>query len=77
MCKITKKYDSVPEQLELFDIDQISSGVWTVKEVAAYLKVSAGHIYNLISKGRIPFRKRDGIIRFIPNEIFNWLNGGV
>jgi len=60
----------------VFENYPISSGVWTVKEVASYLTVSIGHIYNLVSKKKIPYRKRGGILRFIPQEIFDWINEG-
>ena len=55
-----------------FDYDIL----WTVKEVAQYLKVSKGHVYNLSSRGEIPLRKRDGLLRFRPDEIAEWVEEG-
>lgn len=52
------------------------ANLWTVCEVAAYLKVSIGHVYNLVSQDRIPYRKRGRLLRFLPDEIFAWLEGG-
>jgi len=50
----------------------------TAKEVADYLKVSEGHIRNLVYKGNIPFLKIEGVgLRFDKLEIENWaLEGG-
>lgn len=56
---------------KLFDIQ-----IWTTDEVANYLKVSKGHIYNLVMKRKIPFRKGKGRgkLYFIPQEIYDWIN---
>jgi excisionase family DNA binding protein len=51
--------------------------VWTVEDVAKYLGVSIGHVYNLKAEGKIPYRKRGKLLRFLPNEILAWLEGGV
>ncbi len=53
-----------------------SRGIWNVQDVAQYLNVSVGHVYNLKSKGEIPYRKRGKLLRFIPSEIFDWINEG-
>jgi len=55
---------------KLFDIQ-----IWTIDDVANYLSVSKGHIYNLVSRNEIPFRKRGkrGKLYFIPQEIFDWI----
>jgi len=57
--------------------DNSIAGVWTVKEVASYLRCSVGHIYNLVSQKKIPNRKRGRMLRFIPEEIYNWVYEGV
>ncbi len=47
----------------------------TVSDLADYLNCSKGTIYNLKSKGLIPFIDKKGLgIRFDRNEIDNWLN---
>lgn len=53
------------------------AGVWNVEDVASYLKCSVGHIYNLVCKKQIPYRKRGRLLRFIPQEIYDWVYEGV
>lgn len=49
----------------------------TTKDVSLMLKVSQGHIRNLVSKDRIPYHKIKGVgVRFIQIEIENWLLEG-
>ena len=44
--------------------------VWmTAEEVAAYLKVSKGVVYNLTSNGYLPYYKVGGRNRFLLSEI--------
>ena len=50
--------------------------IWRIEDVAGCLRCSTGHVYNLVSKRRIPFRKKGGLLLFIPSEIFNWINEG-
>lgn len=58
-------------QMKLFDIR-----IWSVSEVADYLKVSKGHIYNMVSDRKIPHEKKGRRLYFIPSEIFNWIKEG-
>lgn len=53
--------------------------IWLVQDVAKFLDVSVGHIYNLTSRREIPFRKRGkrGRLYFIPSEILQWIDEGV
>ena len=46
-----------------------------VQEVADLLGVSKGHIYNLTSRGEIPFYKKGkkGRLYFKVEEIFDWI----
>ena len=41
-----------------------------VCEVTTYKK---GTIYNLVSRGEIPYRKRRGKLFFIPSEVVSWV----
>ncbi len=51
--------------------------LWRVSDLAEFLGISKGHIYNLNSEGRIPSRKKGKLLFFIPVEIFEWvLDGG-
>ena len=56
--------------------NQIPNCLWTVEEVASYLKLSEGHIKNLVTQRKIPFRRKRHILRFVPQEIYHWLNEG-
>jgi len=50
--------------------------IWRVDDVAKFLGVTVGHIYNLASNEKIPKRKKRGILFFVPNEILNWVLEG-
>ncbi len=50
--------------------------IWRIEDVADCLRCSTGHVYNLVSKRKIPFRKKGGLLLFIPGEIFEWINEG-
>jgi excisionase family DNA binding protein len=49
--------------------------IWGVDEVAHFTRYTKGTIYNLVSEGEIPFRKRRGKLWFVPNEIVCWVKG--
>ena len=63
----------VRENNTFFDIQ-----IWLVEDVARFLDVSVGHIYNLTSRREIPFRKKGkrGKLYFIPSEIMQWIDQG-
>ena len=50
--------------------------IWRVRDVAKFLGCSMGHIYNLASDERMPKRKKNGFLFFIPEEILNWVLEG-
>ena len=50
--------------------------IWRVLDVANYLGVTVGHVYNLVSRGEIPHIKKGKLVFFIPNEIETWVLGG-
>lgn len=50
--------------------------VLTVPEVAALLRVSRQHVYNEVSRGRIPHRRVGSAIRFSRRLVIAWLEGG-
>lgn len=50
--------------------------IWRVADVAEYLGVSIGHIYNLCSRREIPYVKKGKQLYFIPKEVENWLLQG-
>ncbi|MFY7992063.1 MAG: helix-turn-helix transcriptional regulator [Bacteriovoracaceae bacterium] len=49
--------------------------IWGIDEVSQFTSYSKGTIYNLVSEGEIPFRKKRGRPWFIPSEILNWMKG--
>ena len=63
---------SVIEQARLFD-----NLIWGVDEVATFTSYAKGTIYNLVSRGKIPYRTRGRKSRlvFVPSEIVAWLKG--
>ncbi len=46
-----------------------------ISELSAWLDTSVRHIRRLISERRIPYHKVGGLIRFVPSEIEEWLDG--
>jgi predicted DNA-binding transcriptional regulator AlpA len=49
--------------------------IWDIDEVARFTLYSKGTIYNLVSSGDIPYRKRRGRLWFVPSEVLKWLKG--
>ncbi|MFP5491740.1 MAG: helix-turn-helix transcriptional regulator [Bacteriovoracia bacterium] len=49
--------------------------IWGIDEVSRFTSYSKGTIYNLVSEGDIPYRKRRGRLWFIPSEVLKWLKG--
>lgn len=49
--------------------------IWTIDEVCKFTAYKKGTIYNLVSSGSIPYRKRGKRLFFIPCEILSWLKG--
>lgn len=58
------------EQILLFE-----NLIWGIDEVCRFTDYTKGTIYNLVSEGEIPYRKRRGRLKFIPNEILKWMKG--
>jgi len=50
---------------------------WGIDDVCKFTSYAKGTIYNLISRGEIPYRTRGRKKRlvFIPNEIISWFKG--
>lgn len=51
--------------------------IWGVDEVCSVSGYAKGTIYNLVSRGEIPYRTRGRRKRlvFVPSEIIAWLKG--
>ncbi len=68
---------SVPNDLPASGEAQIpsaeaESGLWTSEKVAQYLHVSLKTVFNLRRNG-LPFLKLGGAVRFIPQEVKDYL----
>lgn len=46
--------------------------LWTTKKVASYLQISLKTVFNLRKKG-LPFVQLGGAIRFVPQEVRDYL----
>ena len=57
---------------ELFD-----KLIWGIDEVCAFTRYARGTVYNLVSEGQIPVRRRSrkGRLVFIPSEVMAWFKG--
>jgi predicted DNA-binding transcriptional regulator AlpA len=51
--------------------------IWGVDEVCSFSGYAKGTIYNLVSRGEIPYRTRGRKRKlvFIPSEVIAWLRG--
>lgn len=51
--------------------------IWGVDEVCSFTSYAKGTIYNLVSRGEIPYRTRGPKRRlvFVPSEVLAWLKG--
>jgi len=61
----------VPEEVKTPPNDT-DSDLWTSKRVAQYLHVSLKSVFNLRKQG-LPFVKVGGAVRFVPQEIKDYL----
>ncbi|MFN8370504.1 MAG: helix-turn-helix domain-containing protein [Bacteriovoracaceae bacterium] len=80
MSRTEGKTDGISEKGMVNDsqklFDNFKYKVWRINEVAQYLGVSPGHVYNLVSQGKIPHTKRGKLLFFIPEKILNWVYEG-
>ena len=53
-------------------IHESDEDLWTTKEVARHLRVSLKTVFNLRKKG-LPYVQLGGAVRFVPQEIRNYL----
>ncbi len=53
--------------------------IWGIDEVCLFTNYKKGTIYNLVSRGEVPYRKRVGGRRlvFLPSEITSWFSGEI
>jgi excisionase family DNA binding protein len=46
-----------------------SEALWTVKETAAYLRMSQSWVYHQIQAGTLPYCKIGCAVRFVPDQV--------
>ncbi len=74
--EVTRLADRGRHALTVDDVHQMQSShsEWmTYEEVAEYLSVAVGTVRNWVSARKIPFSKRDGMVRFKRDEVDAWL----
>jgi predicted DNA-binding transcriptional regulator AlpA len=51
--------------------------IWGIDEVCTFTRYARGTVYNLVSEGEIPVRRRGrkGRLVFVPNEVIAWFRG--
>jgi excisionase family DNA binding protein len=50
--------------------------LWTVKALAAYLRVSPRQVYNLVNAGAFPLHRIEGVgSRVYPEDVDRWQEG--
>jgi len=54
--------------------DPREAALWTVAEVAAYLKVHPKSIYDLAGRGKLPCVRIGCRLRFIPSDLHRWVS---
>jgi predicted DNA-binding transcriptional regulator AlpA len=72
-----KRYDEVKNEqlLEANSSMLFNKLIWVIDDVCRATTYKKGTIYNLVSSGSIPYRKRRGKLFFIPSEILAWIQG--
>jgi len=72
-----KRYDGAKNEqlLEANSSMLFNKLIWVIDDVCRATTYKKGTIYNLVSSGSIPYRKRRGKLFFIPSEILAWIQG--
>ena len=55
--------------------NEVPDRLWTVRDVAAFLRASPSWVYAQKAAGLIPCRKIGGLVRFVPEEIRGYALG--
>jgi len=53
----------------------LSNTVWTIPEVADYLKVSPSKLYQMVQRGELPSIKIGRQVRITEDDLARWLDG--
>ena len=70
------KYNRADEQTVRRSSMLFDKRIWRVGGVASFLDCPIGHVYNFASAEKIPKRKKNGFLFFVPDEILNWVLEG-
>ncbi|MBI2521210.1 MAG: helix-turn-helix domain-containing protein [Bdellovibrio sp.] len=78
--RIDASYKAIPPQYNALGDNTprlFYSLIWGIDEVCSFTHYSRGTIYNLVSRGEIPFCKRGRKRRlvFIPSDVISWFKG--
>lgn len=73
---ITRKRDRNEEENGNFS-QIFNSSIWGIEDVCSFTSYAKGTVYNLVSRGEIPYHKRGGGRRlvFVPSEVIEWFKG--
>jgi predicted DNA-binding transcriptional regulator AlpA len=79
--KEKNKYKAEVTSYNANSLGNITNGIfekliWVIDDVCRATTYKKGTIYNLVSSGSIPYRKRRGKLFFIPSEILSWVQNG-
>jgi len=47
--------------------------LWTIEDFMNYVSVSRSTIYGWVADGKVPFIKVNGVLRFDPDAVLDWL----
>lgn len=47
--------------------------LWTVAELAAFLRINAKTVYEWVGRGQVPCVRLGRAVRFVPGEIIRWV----
>ena len=64
--------DAAPRAPTVHEHGRERPAMWTVQDVAAYLKVSRSWVYKAAESGDIPCRRIGALLRFSPARIEEW-----
>ncbi len=54
--------------------NELHDCLWTVRDVAEFLKIHPKTIYEWVARGEIPFLRIGNRLRFSPTELTRWVS---
>ena len=74
LTKESSLFDKASSSRGRCSIPRVFENLWTVTDLAQYLRVSEKTVYDWVHKREVPFQKVNRLVRFKPSEIEKWLN---